>query len=185
MRASFIAIGLALASCGGALADAESDCVQDKDQDLRIRGCTAAIQLDKGRGEGLAWAYYNRGNAYKDKGEVDRAMADYDQAVRLDPKNSSYVRQLGITKYNKGDFQGAAADLLHAFELKDDIYAMRFRYLARTQAGEAAETELQANAGRRKTKVWPYAVTDQYLGKRRPAATLDVAGDKPLSLPAR
>jgi tetratricopeptide (TPR) repeat protein len=86
MRALFIAIGLALASCGGALADTVSDCVQDKDQDLRIRGCTAAIQSDKWRGEDLAWAYNNRGNAYKDKGEVDRAIADYDQALRLDPK---------------------------------------------------------------------------------------------------
>ena len=29
--------------------------------------------------------YYNRGVAYGKKGELDRAIADYDQAIRLDP----------------------------------------------------------------------------------------------------
>ena len=31
-------------------------------------------------------AYYNRGVAYNGKGEYDRAIADLDQAIRLDPK---------------------------------------------------------------------------------------------------
>ena len=31
-------------------------------------------------------AYNNRGNAYDKKGDLDRALADYDEAIRLDPK---------------------------------------------------------------------------------------------------
>ena len=41
------------------------------------------------------------------------------------------------------------------------------------QIGEAAEAELAANAVRLKTKEWPFAVTELYLGKRSPAALLD------------
>jgi lipoprotein NlpI len=52
---------------------------------------------------------------------------------------------------------------------------MLFRYLARTRGGEEAKAELEANAGRLKTKEWPYAVTELYLSKRSPAATLDAA----------
>ena len=30
-------------------------------------------------------AFYNRGFTYQNKGDVDRAIADYDQAIKLDP----------------------------------------------------------------------------------------------------
>jgi hypothetical protein len=31
-------------------------------------------------------AYYNRGTAYRAKGDKDRAVADYNEALRLNPK---------------------------------------------------------------------------------------------------
>jgi rhomboid protease GluP len=53
---------------------------------------------------------------------------------------------------------------------------MLLRYLARARAGEtAAAAELEANAGRLKTKDWPYAVIELYLGRRSPELTLDAA----------
>jgi tetratricopeptide (TPR) repeat protein len=39
-----------------------------------------------------AWAYLNRGDVYYAKGDADRAIADYDQAFRLDPV---YASELG------------------------------------------------------------------------------------------
>jgi len=54
---------------------------------------------------------------------------------------------------------------------------MLYRFLARSRAGEAAEAELEANARRLKTKEWPFAVTELYLGKRSPAATLAAAAN--------
>jgi hypothetical protein len=52
---------------------------------------------------------------------------------------------------------------------------MLYRFLARGRIGEAAEAELEANAGRLKDKTWPYAVVELYLGKRPLTATLDAA----------
>jgi lipoprotein NlpI len=141
------------------------------DYDRAIADYDQAIRLDPK----YAVAYYNHGGAYQNKGEYDRAIADYDQAIRLDPKNYSYFRARAVVKYGNGDFKGASADLLRAIELKDDAYSMLFRYLARTRGGEEAKAELEANAGRLKTKEWPYAVTELYLGKRSPTATLDAA----------
>jgi lipoprotein NlpI len=82
---------------------------------------------------------------------------------------------LGAARYDAGDFKGASADLLRSIEIDEDAYAMLYRFLARSRAGEAAEAELKANAGRLKTEEWPFAVTELYLGKRSPAATLAAA----------
>ncbi len=61
------------------------DCVQERDPDLAISGCTAVIRSGQYSGKNLAWAYYNRGLAYYNLGEHRRAIEDYDQALRLDP----------------------------------------------------------------------------------------------------
>ena len=82
---------------------------------------------------------------------------------------------LGAARYDAGDFKGASADLLRSMEIDEDAYAMLYRFLARSRAGEAAEAELEADARRLKTKEWPFAVTELYLGKRLPAATLAAA----------
>ena len=83
---------------------------------------------------------------------------------------------LGFAKFDAGDFQGAASSLARSLELKDDGYAMLFRYLARARAGETgAAAELEANAGRLKTKDWPYAAIELYLGRRSPELTLGAA----------
>jgi lipoprotein NlpI len=83
----------------------------------------------------------------------------------------------GVLHFVKGDFKGASANLLHALELKDDLYVMLFRYLARAHIGEreAAEAELAENARRWKVRVWPYAFIELYLGKRSPEAMLNAA----------
>jgi tetratricopeptide (TPR) repeat protein len=53
--------------------------------DLAIDSCTEAIQSGQWSGKDLAWAFIYRGIAWSDKGEYDRANADYTEAIRLDP----------------------------------------------------------------------------------------------------
>jgi lipoprotein NlpI len=72
---------------------------QDPKADIRIAGCTAVIQSGKETHEALAVAFYNRGNAFKAKGEYDRAIQDYGQAIRLNPNYAAAFNNRG-TAYN-------------------------------------------------------------------------------------
>jgi hypothetical protein len=54
--------------------------------DAAIAACERAIASRKFKGIGLAQLYYNRGVEYAAKGECDRGIADYNEAIRLDPK---------------------------------------------------------------------------------------------------
>jgi tetratricopeptide (TPR) repeat protein len=141
--------------------------------DRAIADYTKAAEIDPQHAD----AYNNRGNAYGAKGDYDRTIADYARAIELDPTVSAYARSLGIARYGRGEFAGAAVALLRAVELEDDAYAMLFRYLARSRAGEKAAAELEANARRLISKQWPYAVTELYLGRRSTEATLDAADE--------
>jgi Flp pilus assembly protein TadD len=61
-------------------------------------------------------AYNNRGIAYADKRDYDRAIADYNQAIRLNPNSSAYNNR-GAAYYNKGNKTQAWADYNKALEL--------------------------------------------------------------------
>jgi tetratricopeptide (TPR) repeat protein len=61
------------------------------DRDTQIRSCTALIQSSQDRARDRAFAYNNRGDAWLAKGDNDRAIADYSEAVRLDPKKAEYL----------------------------------------------------------------------------------------------
>src|SRR5579883_713011 len=57
-----------------------------------------------------AVAYRVRGMARRDKGDLDRAVADFDQAIRLDPKNTNAYITRGIAWATEGDLDRAIAD---------------------------------------------------------------------------
>ena len=64
-----------------------------------------------------AVAYNNRGLAYSKKGDTDRAIADYTQAVQLDPKYAHAYQNRGLAYYGKGDTDRAIADSRRARQL--------------------------------------------------------------------
>ncbi|MFX5972621.1 tetratricopeptide repeat protein, partial [Acinetobacter baumannii] len=66
---------------GAALADARQDCVQ-LSGDAAISACDEAIRQNPGD----ANAYANRGSEYQNKGETDRAIADFNKAIEIDPR---------------------------------------------------------------------------------------------------
>jgi len=85
--------------------------------DQRISGCTAAIESGRWSGQDLAWAFNNRGLAYQDKHDYDRAIADYDEAIRLDPKYDPAFNNRGAAYLAKGGHDRAIADLNEAIRL--------------------------------------------------------------------
>ena len=85
--------------------------------DLQSDGCTAVIESGKYSGAFLAAIFLSRGNAYDDKGDYDRAIADYNEAIRLDPKNSAAFFNRGLTSAKKKDYDGAIANYSAAIQL--------------------------------------------------------------------
>ena len=61
------------------------DCNQENDLGLIIGGCTEVIGSGQLQGKRLAWVLYNRATAYFYLRDHALAIADYDQALRLDP----------------------------------------------------------------------------------------------------
>src|SRR5262245_21356372 len=109
-----ILVGLALMiGSSWELADAREDCLQDKDADLRIRGCTDILGGD-GRYD---LAYYKRGVPYQDKHEHDRAIADCTKAIEINPQYGDAYLNRGDAYYRKGDYDRAIADITKAIEI--------------------------------------------------------------------
>ena len=44
--------------------------------DLQIAGCSTLIESGRGNDRGLSVAFYDRGNAYRQKGDFGHAIAD-------------------------------------------------------------------------------------------------------------
>jgi tetratricopeptide (TPR) repeat protein len=96
----------------------------DSDPDLSISSCTAIIQSGKETRKKLAVTYHNRGIAYGNKGQYDRAIADFDQAIRLNPNDADFFRNRGSVYADKKQYDRAIEDFSQAIRLNpNDIAA--------------------------------------------------------------
>ena len=85
--------------------------------DLRINACTAFIESKGLSQDRLAVAFQNRGSAYVAKGDTDRAIQDFNQAIKLDPKYANAFNSRGIAYQAKGDNERAIQDYGEAIRL--------------------------------------------------------------------
>jgi tetratricopeptide (TPR) repeat protein len=126
MRFSMLLVGAAMsltfAGLGSrAFADDVNTCFKESG-DEAIAACTRIIQ-DHGRpAKSREDAYVNRGVEYGKKGDYDRAIADYTEAIRLDPKDPHAYNDRGNAYRYKGDNDRAIADCTEAIRL-DPKYA--------------------------------------------------------------
>lgn len=114
--AAFLAHGLALQS---AHADDWPLCTS-KNRDQAIAACNRIIADKTTSVTNRAYTFNNRGVVYGDMGNYDRAIADYDQAIRLKPNDADSFINRAITYRKKGDYDRAIADYDEAISLKPD-----------------------------------------------------------------
>jgi len=110
-------------------------CAQTKQVDAAIEGCTRVIDDPKQKPKARAGAYYNRGNALQQKGEADRAIADFDEAIKLEPKNANAYNNRGTARNEKGDADGAMEDFNAAIK-HNARYASAYFNRANVLAGK-------------------------------------------------
>jgi tetratricopeptide (TPR) repeat protein len=89
--------------------------------DLQIKSCTTLIQSGAESKENRAIAFYNRALAYENMEDYDSAIADYSEAIRLDPNEADALLYRGLNKERKGDKAGAEADIAAAKRINPNI----------------------------------------------------------------
>jgi tetratricopeptide (TPR) repeat protein len=124
--ASPVAVSRAVAGDVGnqPVADDAGKCVHGT-ADEQIAACTALIRSGKWSGKGLAAVFGNRCFAYNKKGEFDRAIADCNQFLTLDPKNVHAFNSRGNSYEYKREYDRAIQDFDEAISL-DPRYAAAF-----------------------------------------------------------
>jgi peptidylprolyl isomerase len=117
------------------------------DIDAKIAGCTRILDRGGQSAHSSAIALANRGLAYQNSGDVDRAIADFSEAIRIEPEfpNWRYAR---ATQYeSKSDFRLAVADLREAIRLRPNTAAY-LDAVRRVEQKLAATANMPATATR-------------------------------------
>ncbi|MGI9568856.1 MAG: tetratricopeptide repeat protein, partial [Desulfobulbia bacterium] len=97
LATNFLVVIFALMPIDAALAK-DTDCFK-KTGDVQIKACTRIIKKKRVYGKriskkNLAITHNHRGIAYYNKGQFDKAIADYKKAIQLNPKDAAaYYRR--------------------------------------------------------------------------------------------
>lgn len=120
MRA-FLAILLLAAGTASARADAAADCNRFDNPQLQIKGCTTFIRKGSLQTAMLSMAYTNRGIAQGNLGRTVKAIADFDEAIRLDPRSPLAVYNRGNAYLDLNKLDLALADYSSAIANDPDF----------------------------------------------------------------
>jgi hypothetical protein len=96
-----------------------SGCINDGniDPDRRIAACTQIIEDKSEVHDVLVIAYFYRAQAFREKGDDDRVIADMNQVIELDSTYVPAYTNRGTAWQSKGDYERAIADYGQAIAL--------------------------------------------------------------------
>jgi tetratricopeptide (TPR) repeat protein len=115
--------------------------------DEAIATCSFLIQSGADFGRNLAVSYYNRGVGWGRKGERDRAIDDFTQAIRIDPRYARAYNARGSEYGKKNEFDRAIADFSRAIELDPTLTsALNNRGFTLSKKGEFDRAIADASA---------------------------------------
>ena len=106
-----------LCSVGPVRADAIADCNQGRNLELRVRGCTEVIGSAAATPEQKGVAYRHRGLARASAGARDQAIADLNEAIRLNGSDVAAYTGRAHVQLARGENDAAIADFSAAIVL--------------------------------------------------------------------
>jgi tetratricopeptide (TPR) repeat protein len=118
-----------------------------RDDDKTIAACGALIDNAKTEKADRIKALIARGGAHERRGMIERAIADYDGALRLDPSLADVHNTRGELWRKKGELPKAVADFAAAMKLNPDHVLARINHRALAQEVERLGA-LKAVAGK-------------------------------------
>lgn len=86
-------------------------------------------------------SHAQRGRTLLNRGDYDRAIAEYSEAILLVPMFAGAYHERGFARYTKGDYDLAITDLNEAIRLNPISEAYRDRSLAYLYAGQPANAQ--------------------------------------------
>lgn len=118
--------------------DPNSKACAEKSGAESIAGCTAAIQAGNMTSAGLAIMFYDRGNAYFNQNDYARAIADYNEAIRVNPRYAEPFNNRANIYRKQKDYARALADYDRAIGLNPKFaYALYGRGLVKAELGNS------------------------------------------------
>jgi tetratricopeptide (TPR) repeat protein len=120
-RISIVLAGSLLATAALAQSVQERRWCEGEDSpspEQRILSCSVVIRAARDKPEKLAEAHHGRGVGYRLKGELDRAIQDYGQAIKLNGKLAAAYNDRGVAHDRKGDYDRAVQDFDQAIRLR-------------------------------------------------------------------
>lgn len=112
--ASVVAFAVAIAT---ARSDRSIDSCFTQQGEPAIAACTHAIHSSRFHGHELATIYDNRAIELRERGEYDKAIADYSEAIRIDGELSGAYTGRGLAYEGKAEIDKARADYRKALTL--------------------------------------------------------------------
>ena len=116
IAAFLVVLGFGGAAALATVIDPSLDCLSE-DNERRISGCSAMIETPGLPPEQLSVAYGLRALGYSLKGWFDKAVADYDKAIGLNPDFAAALNNRAWAYYKLGRPQQGAGDVERALEL--------------------------------------------------------------------
>jgi tetratricopeptide (TPR) repeat protein len=113
----------------------------------RIEGCSAVIMAARDKGEPAVETLMARAGAYRLKGDIEHAIQDYTQAIKLDGKLAVAFNNRAVAYDFKGEYDRALQDLEQAIKLRPSAQTYFNRgnvYLAKGQLDHAIDDFNQA-----------------------------------------
>src|ERR1700682_2927246 len=108
--------------------------------DQVLADCSAVINQRGRDGVEISRAYVIRGEWYRVRNRNDEALADFDQAEKLDPKSYNAIAGRGATLGQKGQLQDALAHYERAIALDpQNPYGYLLRGFLRQRQNQLAE----------------------------------------------
>lgn len=125
------ALDKAIADCTRAIEHdpASLDALYNRGRARRKKGDLAGAVADYTQGMALAARstivkaklYNNRGDAFAELGDTDRALSDFGEAIQLDPQYAKALLNRGAVRSRRGELDAAIGDYTQAFRLDSSL----------------------------------------------------------------
>ena len=167
MAGFLILAGTAVASASG-LDDAKAGlaAAQRGEYDQALRLYSSALAAGDMSPFNVMLAYHNRGNTYQSKGDYERAIGEYDTAIKLRPDYAEAWFARGRAHFALAQFAAAITDFRQSLKLEPtDAYSAIWLHLAQSNSDASDAGEFSRNVTGFDRAIWPGPLLDLYLGK--------------------